>query len=85
MFKEAWFNPNSNGSHLVIVDRKSGKIQEFSLDKTYTDRRFKYKMTEEDKIKNVQDHGKDYDSEVEPDEVWGANGWKRMIRLEQAE
>lgn len=83
MFKEAWFN-SGNGS-LVLVDRSTGKIQEFKLESSYTDKRFKYQMSEQDRIDNVKAHGEDYDMEQEPEDTWGANGWNRMRRLEEAE
>lgn len=85
MFKEAWFNPKVKSGNLVIVDRTTGKIQEFKLEKEYIDLRTKYKMTEEDKIKNVEVHGDGYDSQLDPEESWGCNGWKRMKRLEESE
>jgi len=83
MFKEAWFN--SKIGNLVLVDRATGKVQEFSLTESYTDKRFKYEMTEQDKIDNVKVHGENYDTELDPEDSWGANGWNRMRRLEEAD
>ena len=80
MFKEAWFNPSIG--NLVIIDRVTGKVQEFTALKEFVDLRFKYKMTDEDKIKNVKDHGDGYDMEMNPRESYGCNGWKPMRRLE---
>lgn len=81
MFKEAWFNPNSNGGNLVIIDRITGSVQEFKLEATYVQKRFKYAPTKEE----LASEPEGYQTETEPSDVWGANGWKRMKRLEMAE
>ena len=80
-FKEAWFNPNSNGANLIIIDRITGKIQEFTLDKEYSEPRYKYKPTQEE----LASQPEGYQTPTDPDQVYGANGWKRMRRLELTE
>ena len=78
--KEVWFNPNSVGGNLIIIDRFSGKVQSFTLDKEWVESRYKYEMTEEDKSKAEEG----YQTSADPEDVYGANGWKRMRRMEES-
>ena len=78
MGKEAWFNPNVSSGNLIIVDRFTGKIQSFTLEKEYSEPRYKFQPTQEE----LADQPDGYQTPTEPEQVWGANGWKRMRRLE---
>jgi hypothetical protein len=50
---------------LTIVNLNNGKLWDFKLEKTSKDDRFDYSHTE-------------YENILDPDEVYGSNGFKRM-------
>lgn len=67
--KEAWFNSNSNGDNLIIIDTFTGKVMRFNLVSTEQNERYHFGSSEY----------------IDAEETYGANGWKRMRRLEESD